>query len=327
MTGQPSDQTLLLWPIAASREAMQADHLIWSFTLLTLVLTVPIFLAIGWFAFHFRAGKQAHRQYSESKNRLLEVSWMLIPFLLTLVFFYWGAKLFDTQKHPPANALHIEAIGRQWMWKFQHPGGQAEINDLHVPTGEPVLITMISQDVIHSLYLPALRIQMETLPGRYTQLWFKADKTGTFRLYCSEYCGTDHSKMAGLLTIMSPADYAAWLKQSGTSTSLASQGKALFSSYGCAGCHDGSATIRAPSLVGVYGSPVPMQAGGTVLADDSYIHDKILYPDRNLIAGYAQVMPSFKGVIPEDRLLLLTAYIKSLTGPMPNAQAGPEKTP
>ena len=321
MTGQesgPASTALLLWPQAASADAVQSDHLILSFTLLTLVLTVPIFLAIGWFAFHFRAGKPAHRHYTEDRNRLLEVSWMLIPFLLTLVFFYWGAKLFDTHKHPPANALRIEAIGRQWMWKFQHPGGQSEINDLHVPTGEPVLINMISQDVIHALYLPALRIQMETLPGRYTQLWFTADHTGEFRLYCSEYCGTDHSKMQGLLTIMTPADYAAWLARSGDSTSLAAQGKALFSSYGCGGCHDAGSTVRAPSLAGLYDSPVPLAAtggdaaGGTLLADDAYIRDKILYPDHHLIAGYAQVMPSFKGVIPEDRLVLLTAYIKSL---------------
>ncbi|WP_419730998.1 cytochrome c oxidase subunit II [Lichenicola sp.] len=327
-SASPASSPLLLWPRAASADAVQSDHLILSFTLLTLLLTVPIFLAITWFAIHFRDGKQAHREYSENKNRLLEVSWMLIPFMLTLIFFYWGAKLFDRHKHPPGDALRIEAIGRQWMWKFQHPGGQAEINDLHVPTGQPVLINMISQDVIHALYLPALRIQMETLPGRYTQLWFKADKAGVFRLYCSEYCGTDHSKMAGLLTIMTPADYAVWLRNAGTSTSLASQGKALFSSYGCAGCHDGNAVVRAPSLAGVYGNPVPLEAGGTLIADDSYIRDKILYPDHNLIAGYKQVMPSFKGVIQESDLVLLTAYIKSLGSPdRDDTSSGPEKTP
>ncbi|NPD69496.1 cytochrome c oxidase subunit II [Lichenicola cladoniae] len=330
MNGQspgPSDYPLLLWPQAASADAVQSDHLIWSFTLLTLVLTVPIFLSIAWFAFHFRAGKEAHRQYSDKRSRLLEVSWMLIPFLLTLGFFYWGAKLFDRHKHAPANALRIEAIGRQWMWKFQHPGGQAEINDLHVPTGQPILINMISQDVIHALYLPALRIQMETLPGRYTQLWFKADKPGVYRLYCSEYCGTDHSKMDGLLTIMTPTDYSNWLRRSGNSTSLASQGKMLFSSYGCAGCHDQGSVVRAPSLAGLFGSPVPLEAGGTLIAGDGYIRDKILYPDHNLIAGYKQVMPSFKGVVQEGDLVLLTAYIKSLPAPgAAGSTPGPEKT-
>lgn len=328
---QPSDHALLLWPQAASVDAVQSDHLIWSFTLLTLLLTGPIFLAIAWFAIRFRAGKEVHRDYADGKNRLLEISWMLIPFLLTLIFFYWGAQLFDKHKHAPANALKIEAIGRQWMWKFQHPGGQSEINDLHVPTGEPVLINMISQDVIHALYLPALRIQMETLPGRYTQLWFKADKPGTYRLYCSEYCGTDHSKMAGLLTIMTPADYAAWLHSSGDTTSLAAQGRTLFSSYGCSGCHDNGSTVRAPSLAGVYGTPVPMLAGGTIVADESYVRDKILDPDRNLIAGYKQVMPAFKGVIPEDRLVLLTAYIRSLAVAPPGSpgpdQSASEKMP
>ncbi len=331
----PADFPLALWPPSASAEAVQSDHLILGFTVLTLLLTVPIFLAIAWFAVHFRVGKDVHREYSDKRNRMLEVSWMVVPFLLTLIFFYWGAKLFDIHKHPPRNALRIEAIGRQWMWKFQHPGGQAEINDLHVPSGEPVMIDMISQDVIHALYLPALRIQMETLPGRYTQLWFTANKTGTFRLYCSEYCGTDHSRMGGLLTIMTPADYAQWLQQSGTAISLASQGRALFSSYGCSGCHGAGAAVRAPSLAGLYGSPVPMLAGGTVVADAGYIHDKILDPDRNLVAGYKQVMPAFKGVIPEDRIVLLTAYIKSLSLPdkegggatEPERPAGTETTP
>lgn len=308
---KPSDYPLALWPASASASAGETDHLILAFTLLTLALVVPIFVGITWFAVRYRDGKQVNRAYGDAHNRELELGWMIIPFLLTLFFFVWGARIFDRHKHPPANAIEISAIGRQWMWKFQHPGGQAEINDLHVPAGEPVLITMISQDVIHSLYIPALRAQMETLPGRYTQLWFKADRPGTYRLYCSEYCGTDHSNMDGLLTIMTPSDYEAWLTQSGSDQSLAAAGKRLFSSYGCSGCHAGAGTVHAPSLAGLYGSPVPLEAGGTLIADDSYIRDKILNPDNNKIAGYKQVMPSFKGLIPEDDLVRLLAYVKS----------------
>ena len=181
-----------------------------------------------------------------------------------------------------------------------------------MPTGQPVLINMISQDVIHSLYLPAFRVQMETLPGRYTQLWFKAERPGQYRLYCSEYCGTDHSVMDGLLYVMSPSDYARWLSQAGSSQSLAALGKRLFSNYGCSGCHGAGATIRAPDLAGLYNRPVPIDGGGSVIADDTYIRDKILNPDNNLIAGYKQVMPSFKGVIPEDELMQLIAYIKTM---------------
>ena len=301
---------LELWPASASASAAETDHLILSFTILTLLLVVPIFIAISIFAIRYREGAVVNRLYTDKRDRMLEMTWLFIPFLLTLVFFAWGAKMFVGHKTPPANATRIEAIGRQWMWKFQHPGGQSEINDLHVPTGEPILINMISQDVIHSLYIPAMRIQMETLPGRYTQLWFQPDRPGIYHILCSEFCGTDHSVMGGLLTVMTPSDYADWLLQSGTPMSLATEGKRLFSAYGCSGCHQGESTVRAPSLVGLYGSAVPMEAGGTIVADASYIRDKILNPDHNKIAGYKQVMPAFKGVLSEGDLTQLVAYIQ-----------------
>ena len=320
---KPDQQALALWPTSASLNAAETDHLVFGFTALTLLLTVPIFIAITVFAIWFRDGRIAHRSYRENRNRLLEVSWMLIPFLLTLVFFYWGARMFDTQKHAPGDAIHISAIAKQWMWKFQHPGGQAEINDLHVPAGQPVVITMISQDVIHALFLPALRIQMETLPDRYTELWFKADRPGTYRLYCSEYCGTDHSEMGGYLTIMQPAAYQRWLERSSTPGSLVAQGRAAFSAHGCSGCHDGGGVVRAPSLAGLFGSPVPLASGGTLVADDGYIRDKILDPDRNQIAGYRQLMPSFKGAIDEGEMIALVSYVKSLGGAAPSEGATP----
>ena len=310
----PADYPLLLWPAAASSAATHVDYLISAFTAVTLLLTVPIFLAITWFALVYRANRKVDRGNPTDRNVVVEMSWMLIPFFLTLGFFAWGAQLFDVAKHPPANAMVIQGIGRQWMWKFQHPGGQAEINDLHVPTGQPVLINMISQDVIHSLYLPAFRVQMETLPGRYTQVWFTADRPGAYRLYCSEYCGTDHSVMDGEIYVMKPGDYEHWLNQAGSTQSLAANGKRLFANYGCTGCHGAAATVRAPSLVGLYEKPVPMADGGTLIADDTYLRDKILNPDHDLIAGYKQVMPSFNGLIPEEELIQLIAYIKSDQG-------------
>ena len=301
-----------LWPVAASANATQADHIIISFTLLTLVLTGPIFIAITYFAFRYRRGRVVNRANTESRSVAIELSWMIIPFVLSLIFFYWAAQLFDTNVNPPGGAMQVDAVAKQWMWKFQHQGGQAEINDLHVPLGQPILIRMISQDVIHGLYIPALRVQMETLPGRYTQLWFDADRAGKYHLFCSEYCGTDHSVMGGDLYVMKPADYAAWLADQHNSISLAAAGKTLFASYGCTGCHAGHSTVRAPALADLYGSPVPMRAGGTVLADDDYIRNKILYPDRQPIAGYRQVMPGFDGRIPETDLMRLIAYVKTL---------------
>ncbi len=304
-------QLLGLWPQSASPSAVEVDHIILAFTAVTLLLTVPIFLSITYFALRYRTGRVVDRTTSENRSVLIEMSWMIIPFVLTLFFFVWAARLYDEHRHVPPGALQISAIGRQWMWKFQHPGGQAEINDLHVPTGEPVQIRMISQDVIHGLYVPALRIQMETLPGRYTDFWFKADTPGTYHLLCSEFCGTDHSVMGGSIIIMTPADYEDWLAHAGSPQSLASAGHALFASYGCGGCHGAASSERAPALAGVYDTPVPMRSGGTRVADDGFLRDKILTPEKQPVAGYRQVMPSFKGVMPEDDLLRIVAYIKS----------------
>lgn len=319
---KPSSLGLSIWPASASASAAETDHLIWLFTLLTLVLVIPIFIGITFFAFRYRDGKKVNRKYREDRDRTLEIGWMLIPFVLTLIFFVWGAKMFIVHKNPPPNAMRIEAIGRQWMWKFQHPGGQAEINDLHIPTGEPILINMISQDVIHSLYIPALRIQMETLPGRYTQFWFNADRPGTYRILCSEFCGTDHSVMGGLLTIMTPADYADWLTKAGSSISLEASGQRSFAQLGCAGCHEGANTARAPTLAGLAGTQVPLEKGGTVLADDAFLRDKILNPDSNKIVGYKQVMPTYKGIIKEDEMNQLVAFIRGgATLPSPSKEA------
>ncbi len=200
-----------LWPTAASANAVEVDHVIIAFTALLVVLTLPIFVFMTYCAAKYRVGSNADRTHREARNLRIELSWMLIPFFLSLIFFVWAARIYDREMHPPPNALPIEAVGRMWMWKFQHPGGQAEINDLHVPEGQAVRINLTSQDVIHALYIPALRIQMDAIPGRWTELWFKADKVGEYLLFCSEFCGTDHSKMAGTLYVMKPADYARWL--------------------------------------------------------------------------------------------------------------------
>ncbi len=306
------DSPLSLWPGAASASAHEVDYLIWAFTGVLLLLTVPIFAFMTYCAVKYRAGRPADRSHPVDRSTRIELLWMLIPFAMSLVFFAWAARIFDRQMHPPPNAMVITAIGRQWMWKFQHPGGQAEINDLHVPAGEPVRINMVSQDVVHALYLPALRMQMDAIPGRTTELWFNANQPGTYHLYCSEYCGTDHSRMGGTLTIMTGADYQAWLSGQGSGETLASGGKALFGSLGCSGCHGAGSSVHAPKLGGVAGEPVPLENGETVIASDAYLMDKILYPDRNLIAGYKQVMPSFAHRLSDSDLAELVAYIKSI---------------
>ena len=334
-----AQSALALWPPAASSGAVEADYLILAFTVLTLLLTVPVFLAITYFAVRYREGVEADRDTSGMRSFLIEISWMLIPFALTLIFFVWGARLFVESKNPPPEAMTIEAIGRQWMWKFQHPTGQAEINDLHVPIDQPIRIRLTSQDVIHAFYLPALRTQMGVVPGRTTELWFKANRTGTYRLYCSEYCGTDHSRMDGTLTIMTQADYEAWLTHSGAvqsapaagktdgktsgnttgrtdgkttgETAGTADGKAVYAAYGCGACHAPGSPVRAPSLAGLYGSDVALADGRTVVADEAFLRAKILNPNENRLAGGAkQSMPSFAGVIPPADLDRLVDYLK-----------------
>ena len=304
---------LALWPPAASAAAVETDHIILGFTVLTLLLTVPVFLAIAYFAIRYREGERADRSTDERRSFLIEISWMLIPYLLTLAFFVWGAKLYIQSRHPPPDAMVVEAVGRQWMWKFQHPTGQSEINDLHLPVDQPIRIRITSQDVIHALYLPALRLQMAALPNRTTEIWFKADRTGTYRLYCSEYCGTDHSAMDGNLTLMTPAEYQHWLTHAGAQQSNLAAGRAIYESYGCAGCHDGAvAGVNAPALAGLDGRPVHLADGRTITADADYIRAKILNPNANRLAGnHKQVMPSFRGVIPADDLDRLVAYLRS----------------
>jgi cytochrome c oxidase subunit 2 len=242
----------------------------------------------------------------------VEVSWAEIPFQLLLVFYVQATRLFADLYHPPANALQIEAVAKQWMWKFQHPEGQQEIDQLHVPAGTPVEITMASQDVIHSLFIPALRIKQDVVPGRYTHLWFQADQPGSYALLCAEFCGTNHSLMGGHFIVMSPGDYSIWLQRSRVDDTLAGQGAALFRDKGCSGCHSASATVHAPPLEGLFGSTVPLQNGTTVIADAQYIRDSILLPQAQIAAGYPPIMPTYQNQLSEDEVLKLVAYVESL---------------
>jgi cytochrome c oxidase subunit 2 len=300
------------WPAQASAYAGEIDLLIGSFGALVALLSAPVFILMLIFAVRYRKGRRADRSQAPNRNIWLEASWSVIPFLLILGFFYWATTLFMAQQSPPDSALTINVVARQWMWKFQHPEGASEIDDLHVPAGRPVRLTMTSQDVIHSLYLPELRIKQDVLPGRYTQLWFTANRPGTYALRCAEYCGTDHSGMVGRFIVMRPEDYARWLENAATDGALAARGEALFRRLGCSGCHTPGAMVRAPSLAGLYGSLVPLADGRIVRADAQYIHDSIMLPNRDIAAGYEPIMPPFGKLIDEEQVVQLQAYIQSL---------------
>jgi cytochrome c oxidase subunit 2 len=304
--------TFPLWPAIASAYAGEVDLLLVLLLILVILLSAPVFVLLVVFAIRYRRGADVNRTHRPDRNVALEVSWSVIPFALLMIFFVWAAKLYYAYGDPPEDALVISVLARQWMWKFEHPGGQREINELHVPAGRPVRLDMISQDVIHSLYFPALRIKHDVLPGRYTQLWFTADQPGTYHLLCAEFCGNAHSEMGGQIVVVEPAAYERWLERTPSDLSLAERGAQLFRSFGCSGCHEDSDVVRAPPLEGVFGSPVPLASGKVVLADEAYIRDSILLPKKDVAAGYEPVMPTFQGRISEDQLLQLIAYIKSL---------------
>jgi len=224
----------------------------------------------------------------------------------------WGALLYFRIYDPPANAMNIYVVGKQWMWKAEHPGGQHEINSLHVPTGRPVQLTMISQDVFHSFSIPDFRVKREVIPGRYTTVWFNATTPGTYHIFCTQYCGTQHSGMIGEVTAMTPEDYQKWLDGSTSGMSLAQNGERLFASMGCNACHSGNAAARGPNLAGVYGSKLTLTSGSQVLVNDAYLRDAILNPSQHITAGYAPIMPTYQGQISEDGLIDLVEYIKTM---------------
>jgi cytochrome c oxidase subunit 2 len=300
------------WPATASDYARRIDFLFGSLLVVALLTAGLVFFLLLYFANKYRHTSTADRSGATKKTWRFEVSWTAATLLIFVALAVWGASLFLKLYNPPPDALQIFVVGKQWMWKVQHPGGQREINELHVPAGQDVRLVMASQDVIHSFFIPALRIKQDVVPGRYETMWFRADKVGRYHLFCAEYCGTDHAHMGGWLTVMEPRDYANWLRGQGGQETLAAQGEDLFRRYGCSGCHEPGGTVRAPRLEGVFGSPVPLSDGSMVVADERYVRDSILDPKAQVAAGYQPVMPTFAGQVSEDDLAKLVAYIESI---------------
>jgi len=309
-----------IFPEQASTIARSVDQIYFALTTVSGLMALLIFFTIVYFCFKYRRGKPANRSPARLPQMTIEVTWIVIPLLLFMGLFAWGANVYFVQQRSPPGALELNVIGKQWMWKVQHPEGNREINELHVPRGRIVKLTMASQDVIHSFYLPSFRTKMDVVPGRYTTEWFQATKIGNYHLFCAEYCGTKHSGMVGHVIVMDPAEYETWLAQGSPGSTLAQAGERRFRELGCSGCHMGSSIVRAPPLEGLYGKPVPLQNGQIVVADEGYIRDSILLPNAQITAGYDAVMPSFQGHITEEELLEIIAYIKSL-GSKPPEQA------
>jgi cytochrome c oxidase subunit 2 len=313
---------LLGVPPQASTMAPKVDALLYAVTGVTGAVAVAIFVTLVVFSVRYRKAARAHAMPKAEKSRLqkrMEIAWTATPLLLFFAAFVWAGRLYIERGQPPADAMKIFVVAKQWMWKAQHAGGQREISELHVPLGQPVVLVMTSQDVIHSFFVPAFRAKQDVLPGRYTELWFTATQAGRFHLFCAEYCGTDHSRMGGDIVVMKPAEFQRWLAAHPAAPDMAARGAALFRQYGCSGCHDRGSTVRAPALEGLYGKPVPLADGTVAVADDRYLRDSILLPLREVVAGFDPIMPSYAGRIADEDVADLIAYIQSLA-PVAGAQ-------
>lgn len=313
-----------LFPDSASALSGDVDLLFVVWCVISIFFTLLIAGLIVYFMARYRRRDPKEVGANEREAMWLEVGWSVVPLIIMLAMFAWGTRVFFRLYRPPADAIDLTAIGKQWMWKVQHPGGQREINTLHVPVGQPIRMTLASEDVIHSFYIPAFRVKQDAVPGRYSSIWFQATKPGTYHLFCAEYCGTEHSRMIGWVIVMEPQAYETWLAGGGAGKSMVASGAELFQSLACVTCHRATAAgrvARGPALEGLFSSQVKLADGGTVIADETYLRESILTPTAKITAGWEPVMPTFQGQVSEEQLTELIAYIRSL-GPVGSAPAG-----
>jgi cytochrome c oxidase subunit II len=322
------DPGFQLFPDQASSFAPRVDALYLFLVGVAAFFTVLIFVAIFFLAIYYRRSAVRNRtRHVGAKYWILEASWIVIPLVLTMVMFLWGADAYFEQRVMPENAIKINVVGKQWMWKIYHPQGRREINQLHVPVGQPILLRMISEDVIHSFFMPAFRVKMDVLPQRYTTLWFEATKPGQFHLFCAEYCGTEHADMRGHVYAMEPAEYAEWLA-GGEEQPPATAGEELFTNAGCAACHNPGGQPRCPNLANLFGQPVRLTDDQMVTADEAYLRESIVNPAAKVVAGYQPVMPTYEGRLSEEEIFQLIEYIKSLSvAPDATEQPSPPSDP
>src|SRR4051812_16769737 len=303
---------LQLIPDQASGMAGRVDALFLFLSAVTGAVALLVCVLIISFAIRYRRRREDHVTPRIIGSLRLELAWSIIPLFFFCVMFAWGARIYLAQAQPPLDALNVYVVGKQWMWKLQHPEGEREINELHVPVGRDVRLTMTSQDVIHSFFVPAFRIKQDVVPGRYSSVWFRATKPGRYHLFCAEYCGTKHSGMIGWVYAMESADYSRWISAGGAEGSLSSMGEKLYHQYGCSTCHDLQGKGPGPSFIGVYGSTVRLDDGSTVVADDAYIRESILQSQAKVVLGFKGIMPVFQGQLDEDQVRALIEFVKAL---------------
>ena len=303
-----------LFPPQASTVAGRVDALYFFLIALSTFFSLLIAALVVVFAVRYRRRRAGELPPAIHGSIALELTWTIIPLVISLGTFVWSADVFISIRRVPPGAMEVYVVGKRWMWKTQHMTGQREINELHVPIGVPVKLTMTSEDVIHSFFIPAFRVKQDVIPGRYTTMWFEATKTGEFHLFCAEYCGTKHSQMIGSIKVLEPGAFQTWLA-GGASGSPAQEGEKLFQSLACVTCHRADSGARGPRLDGLFGRPVRLTGGETVIADADYIRESILNPTAKVVDGYQPIMPTFQGLVSEEGVMQLVAYIQSLQAP------------
>jgi cytochrome c oxidase subunit 2 len=304
-----------LVPDRASTLAGEVDAVFLFILGVTGFFAVAIWIAMLWFAVRYRRRSAADRPPAIHGSLALELAWTVIPLGLMAVMFVWGAKVYFHMNRPPDDAMTVSVVGKRWMWKIQHPTGQREINELHVPEGRAVKLLITSEDTIHSFFVPAFRIKKDAVPGRYNTAWFRATKPGRYHLFCAEYCGTEHSKMTGWIVVLPRGEYQTWLAGGPPPESPAAEGEKLFTDLNCVTCHRPGSAGRGPVLVGLFGKPVKLATGQSAVADEAYVRESILNPAARVVAGYQPVMPTYQGQVSEEQVIALVAYIKSLQLP------------
>ncbi|HEY6121038.1 MAG TPA: cytochrome c oxidase subunit II [Pyrinomonadaceae bacterium] len=312
-------------PDAASTMAGKVDALYFYLSGVMLFFTLLIFGVLIFFVIKYRRRSPFEIPRPVAGSHKLETLWTVIPFLIAMSIFVWGAQVYFEQARNPAGTSEIYIVGKQWMWKVQHTTGQREINELHVPVGRKIRLVMTSEDTIHSFFIPAFRLKTDVLPGRYTNEWFEATKTGTYHLFCAEYCGMNHSRMIGSVVVMDPAEFDDWLSGNASQLAPAVAGQQLFQSLGCVSCHGANGEGgRGPELAGLFGKQVLLSTGQTLRADEAYFRESVLTPQAKLVSGFGPIMPTFQGQVSEEQLLQLMAFIKSIrvVNPQPST-AGP----
>jgi cytochrome c oxidase subunit II len=314
-----------LFPPEASTSAHQIDWIYFALVALTFLICAIVFVPIIVFAIKYRRGSKADRSNPRVESVFIESGWTIVPLLIFIGLFSWGAVVYFHVERPPRDALQVLVVGKQWMWRLQHAEGKQEINELHVPVGRAVALTMTSQDVIHSFFVPAFRLHQDVVPGKYTSEWFKPTLTGEYHIFCSQYCGTQHSAMIGRVVVMEPVDYERWLNTGAPMESIARAGERLFRERGCSGCHSVNSKFHAPLLEGIYGKSEPLENGEMATVDERYMRDSIFLPGKEIAKGYQNIMPSFAGTLSEEEIMQLIAYIKSIANQTPPNESGPNE--